>query len=133
LLQVAAETDDLEAVVSEGAGMRSVREAVELNGSERLVAAPVFALVTAATAIFASDAPPPSLTDLSAEITEPAFFIYATPGQGGEQLTREYYEAAKGPKELWAAEGGHTHAITAEPAEYERRVVAFLDRALLEE
>jgi dienelactone hydrolase len=133
LLQVAAETDDLEAVVSEGAGMRSVREAVHLSGSERLAAVPVFALVTAATAAFTSDLPPRSLTDLSAEITEPALFIYATPGQGGEQLTREYYEAAKGPKELWAAEGGHTHAITAEPAEYERRVVAFFNRALLDE
>jgi fermentation-respiration switch protein FrsA (DUF1100 family) len=104
-----------------------------LSGSERLAAVPVFALVTAATAAFTSDLPPRSLTDLSAEITEPAFFIYATPGQGGEQLTREYYEAAKGPKELWAADGGHTHAITEEPAEYERRVVAFFDRALLNE
>jgi uncharacterized protein len=133
LLQLAAETDDLEAVVSEGAGMRSVREAVHLSGSERFAATPVFAFVTVAAAAFTSDLPPRSLTDLSAEITEPVFFIYATPGQGGEQLTREYYEAAKGPKELWAAEGGHTHAITEEPEEYERRVVAFFDRALLKE
>jgi uncharacterized protein len=132
LLQAAAETDDLQAVVSEGAGMRSVREAVHLGGSDKWVATPVFALTTVGTATFASDLPPRSLTDLSAEISEPVFFIYATPGQGGEELTRKYYEAAKGPKELWAAEGGHTHAITAEPAEYERRVVAFFDRSLLE-
>ena len=38
MLQEAAETDDLKAVVSEGAGMRSVREAVDLTGSERWVA-----------------------------------------------------------------------------------------------
>jgi len=36
LLQAAAETDDLRAVVSEGAGFRSVREAVDLPGSARL-------------------------------------------------------------------------------------------------
>jgi len=132
LLQFAAETDDLKAVVSEGAGIRSVREATELTGSERLVAVPVFALVTGATAVFASDLPPPSLTDLSAEISVPVFFIYATPGQGGESLSRTYYEAAHQPKEIWAAEGGHTGAFSAEPDEYERRVVGFFDDNLLE-
>jgi uncharacterized protein len=132
LLQTAAETDELKAIVSEGAGIRSVREAVELSGAEKWVLTPVTALSTVATAIFASDLPPRGLTDLSAEITEPVFFIYATPGQGGEKLTRKYHEAAKGPKEIWAAEGGHIGAITSEPAEYERRVVAFFDRSLLE-
>jgi fermentation-respiration switch protein FrsA (DUF1100 family) len=132
MLQTAAETDDLKAVVSEGAGIRSVREAVELDGSERVLAAPMFGLVTAATAIFASDLPPRGLTALSGEITEPAFFVYATPGQGGESLTPKYYEAAKGPKELWAADGGHTGAIDAEPEEYERRIVEFFDTNLLE-
>ena len=130
LLQAAAETDELKAVVSEGAGIRSIHEAVDLTGSDRFVAIPMFGLVTAATAIFTSDLPPRGLTDLSAEISEPVFFIYATPGQGGESLTPTYYEAAQGPKELWAAEGGHTGAINAEPEEYERRVVSFFDRTL---
>jgi dienelactone hydrolase len=133
LLQAAAEGDDLAAVVSEGAGIRSVREGVHVSGAERWVSAPVSALTTAATAVFASDLPPRGLTDLSAEIEEPVFFIYATPGQGGESLNRTYYDAAHEPKEIWAAEGGHTGALTAEPEEYERRVVAFFDRNLLEE
>ena len=98
----AAETDDLKAVVSEGAGIRSVREAVDLTGSERWFAVPVFALVTGA-AIFASDLPPPGLKELSAEISAPVFFIYATPGQGGESLSRTFYEAANQPKQIWAA------------------------------
>ena len=131
MLQESAETDDLKAVVSEGAGIRSVREAVDLTGSERWSTVPVFALVTGAAAVFASDLPPPGLKDLSAEISAPVFFIYATPGQGGESLTQTFYEAASGPKELWAAEGGHTGAIDAEPQEYERRVVGFFDDALL--
>ena len=88
-------------------------------------------LTTAATAAFTSDLPPPSLKDLSAEITIPVFFIHSTPGQGGENLTPTYYEAASEPKELWAAKGGHIGAIDAEPQEYERRVVAFFDDALL--
>jgi hypothetical protein len=63
---------------------------------------------------------------------EPALFVYATPGQGGEVLNPTYYEAAKGPKELWEADGGHTGAIEAEPEEYERRIVELFDRNLLE-
>jgi uncharacterized protein len=132
LLQTAAETDELKAVVSEGAGMRSVREAVHLSGTDKIVATPVFAIVTAGTAVFASDLPPRGLTDLSAEITQPVLFIHATPGQGGETLTEKYYDAAKGPKEYWAAPGGHTGAIDAAPEEYERRVVGFFDRTLLD-
>ena len=132
LLQAAAETNELQAVVSEGAGIRSVREAVDLPGWDSWITTGVIGLTTAATAAFTSDLPPRGLTDLSAEIAAPVLFIYATPGQGGENLTATYYEAANEPKELWAAEGGHTGAIDAEPDEYERRVVGFFNRSLLE-
>ena len=132
MLQAAAEGAALGAVVSEGAGIRSVREAVELSGFERWLSTAVFAVSTVSTAVFASDLPPPSLTDLSAEIPAPVFFIYATPGQGGESLNPTYYEAASGPKEIWAAEGGHTGALAAEPEEYERRVTGFFDDNLVE-
>jgi dienelactone hydrolase len=130
MLQAAAETDELKAVVSEGAGIRSFREAADLTGAERWTTMPVWSLTTVGTALFASDLPPRDLKDLSSEITVPVLFIYATPGQGGENLTPTYYEAASEPKELWAAEGGHTGAIDAEPEEYERRVVGFFDDAL---
>jgi poly(3-hydroxybutyrate) depolymerase len=131
MLQEAAETDGLNAVVSEGAGIRSIREAVHVDGAEKLVYSWLFGLTTVGTAVFTSNLPPRSLTDLSAEITEPVLFIHATPGQGGETLTEKYYEAAAGPKEYWSAPGGHTGAIDAAPEEYERRVVAFFDRWLL--
>lgn len=130
LLQAAAETGEIKALVSEGAGIRSVREALELEGTDRLVAAPLTAVLTLGTAVFSNQLPPRSLTDLSAEISQPVFFIYASPGQGGENLNPAYYEAAKQPKIIWKAEGGHTGAITAEPEEYERRVVGFFDRTL---
>jgi hypothetical protein len=132
MLQAAAETDELKAIISEGAGIRSVRDAADLTGAERWTTMPVWSLTTAGTALFASDLPPRALADLSTEISEPALFIYATPGQGGENLTPTYYEAARGPKQLWAADGGHTGAIDAEPQEYERRVVGFFDDALLD-
>jgi uncharacterized protein len=132
LLQAAAETDDLQAVVSEGAGFRSVREAVDLPGSARFIAVPILALATASTAIFTSDLPPRGLTELSSEIHVPVFFIHASSGQGGESLNPTYYEAANQPKEIWSVDSGHAGALSAEPEEYEWRVVAFFDGALLE-
>ena len=62
------------------------------------------------------------------------FLIYAVPGQGGEaELNETFYEAAGEPRELWLVPGaGHTGGIEAQPEEYERRVVGFFDRALLE-
>jgi uncharacterized protein len=131
MLQEAAETDGIKAVVSEGAGVRSVREAVHVDGAEKMAYAWLFGLTTLGTTVFTSNLPPRSLTDLSAQITEPVLFIHATPGGGGETLTEKYYEAAKGPKEYWAAPGGHTGAMDAAPEEYERRVVGFFDRHLL--
>jgi uncharacterized protein len=42
--------------------------------------------------------------------------------------TRRIFRTATGPKELWEVPGAdHASAIGAEPAEYERRVITFLD------
>jgi uncharacterized protein len=130
MLEEAAENEELKAVVSEGAGIRSVREAVHVDGAEKVVVTWAFGLVTAGTAVWTSNLPPADLDELSAKIRQPVLFIHATPGQGGEKLTERYYEAAKGPKEYWAAPGGHTGAIDAAPGEYERRVVSFFDRTI---
>ena len=133
LLQTAAESDAVKAVVSEGAGIRSVREALLTPDPERLLAVPVWAGTTVATAVFSNTAPPPNLESLVSRIApRPVFLIFATKGQGGEQLSSDFHEAAREPKELWEIpEATHTGGITARPAEYEQRVIAFFDRALL--
>jgi fermentation-respiration switch protein FrsA (DUF1100 family) len=129
MLETAAETDALKAVVSEGAGIRSVREASESSWD----AIPIWAGITAATAVFSDDAPPPNLNDLVERIApRPVFFIYATGGQGGEELSQDYYESAGDPKDVWEVPvGGHVGGAEARPREYERRVVGFFDQALL--
>jgi fermentation-respiration switch protein FrsA (DUF1100 family) len=134
MLEAAAETGDLAAVVSEGAGYRSIREASQLSGAADRVLLPQTALITAWTAIFANEGPPPSLEDLVPRISPNAvFFVYTRPGQGGEGLNPAYYEAAMEPKALWEVPGAdHTGGIDAQPQEYERRVVAFFDRELLD-
>jgi uncharacterized protein len=135
LLEAAAETDGLRAVVSEGAGIRSLREALELRGVSQWLTAPYWAITSAATSVFAGRLPPPSLEDLVSRIApRPIFLVHAAHGQGGEELNPDYFAAAGDPKELWRIpDGGHTGGIEARSGEYERRVVGFFDRALLGE
>jgi predicted acyl esterase len=132
LLEAAATGDDLKAVVCEGAGIRSVKESWELNGPERWPALPLWAATTAGVALFSYSTPPASLKDLVPRISpRPILFIYAEQGQGGEQLTPEYYDAAREPKQLWRTAGSHVGGYNADPEEYARRVTTFFDQALL--
>ena len=129
LLEAAAESDDLKAVVSDGAGIRSVREASLIWS-----AVPIWASLTVGTAVFSGHAPPPNLNDVVDRISpRPVFFIYASSGQGGEELSQDYYESARQPKLVWKVPGAtHTNGIEARPREYERRMVGFFDEALLD-
>ena len=137
LLEAAAQSTGLKAVVSEGAGIR-VGEGLDSTGvssAERLLWKPVSYVMTAATSVFSNQGPPPATVDRIGQIAPSAvFLIYADPGSGGENTRQpEYYAAAGEPKELWLVPGSeHTGGLKADPREYERRVVAFLDRALLE-
>jgi hypothetical protein len=131
LLQTAARTDELKAVVSEGAGIRSAREASEQDGLEKWLALPFWSATTAGTAVFGNKSPPANLNDLVQEIAPRAtYLIYAERGQGGEELSATFYESAGRPKALWKTDSGHTGGLEAEPVEYERRVVGFFDRYL---
>jgi hypothetical protein len=131
MLEAAAGNPGLRAVVSEGAGERSVRESL-LHGARGWLALPEAAVRTTALAIMSGTAPPPALDDAVARIAPRAvFLIHAARGAGGEELNRVFLRAAGEPKSIWQAPGGHTGAFAASPREYERRVIAFFDRTLL--
>jgi dienelactone hydrolase len=129
LLEAAAESDDLKAVISDGAGIRSAREASLMPS-----ALPIWAGLTVGTAVFSGHLPPPNLNDVVDRISpRPVLFIYAERGQGGEELSQDFYESAKEPKSVWQVPGAsHTNGIEARPREYERRMIGFFDEALLE-
>ena len=131
MLQAAAESDGLRAVVSEGAGIRSLKELRGIGGIEPWLARPVIAMSTLSTAVFSNQMPPVALHELVGDIDVPVFLIYASNGHGGEMLSEQYYDLAHEPKELWEIDGAHMGGFDAEPAEYERRVVGFFDEALL--
>jgi uncharacterized protein len=133
MLHTAAGTDDLAAVVSEGAGARVISEELDdLSGVEKWFALPHFVTKTAALTVLSNHGPPSNLTKLIPRIApRPVFLINAAEGEVDDK-TPEYYEAAGEPKLRWAVpEGGHTDGITARPRQYERKVVAFFNRALL--
>jgi pimeloyl-ACP methyl ester carboxylesterase len=132
LLEAAAQSDAFAAVVSEGAGLRIGEGADLMKGIERL-ATPSFTVLTLATTLFSNHAPPPPLAERIGQIApRPVFLIYADPGMGGEAERQPgYYAAAREPKQMWKVPGAsHTGGIDAQPAEFERRVIAFLDGAL---
>jgi hypothetical protein len=132
MLEAAARSPGLRAVVSEGAGIRSAREA-----GERADAGPLeqlgMALQTAGVVLFSNESVPPNLVELMDEIApRPVLLIYAADGQGGEELNEQYFEAAEEPKQLWqVTAGGHVGSQEAKPEKFERRVIGFFDRALL--
>jgi hypothetical protein len=134
LIRAAAVSDAFEAIVSEGASGQSVRDGFA-NGelSTDLLAE---GAVTLATALFASALPPPSLKSEVPKIgPRAAFFVYGEKGQGGTETkpNRGFYEAASEPKQIWEVPNGqHIAGITTEPDQYERRVIAFFDRTLLQ-
>jgi uncharacterized protein len=132
MLEAAARSHGLKAVVSEGAGERSFREFLDITRSGKWLAAPQYLMISAGTSLFTGHAPPPSLADLVKRISAPVFFVYGEHGQDGERnLNPTYYAHTRAPKQIWEVPGsGHVGGLDARPKEYERRVVGFFDRTL---
>ena len=91
--------------------------------------------MTAALTVFSNHGPPPPIVNRIGRIApRSVFLIYAEHGIGGEDVRQpKYYAAAGEAKAIWRVAGAnHTGGIEAQPAEYEQRVIAFFDRALLQ-
>ena len=139
MLEAAASNRGLKAVVSEGAGIRSVREALLRRGPSPLELAlqyPQDLVQTVSVWLLGGEPIPISLKNASLLIAPRAtFFIYGEDGQEVEKAVNPvYYDAAFSPKAIWMVPGaGHTQGIETQPEEYERLVVGFFDRVLLGE
>jgi uncharacterized protein len=131
LLETAAHTDRLRAVVSEGAGGRTYKEDLVTPGAAAWLGAPYFVMASVSTAVFSSTMPPASLKQLVEDIPpKPVFLIHAE----GEALNEVYFRSAGSPGNwrIWEVPGAsHIGGLDTRPEEYERRVTAFFDRALL--
>jgi uncharacterized protein len=133
LIETAAETDDLAAVVSDGAGARSYNEDKDHDerGLNKVLGTLVSVTKTASIAVFSNQAPPEGLKELAGRTEQPLLLISAPNSGHGEELNRGYAEAAGDNATLWELpDAGHVGGIDERPEEYERRVIGFFDRAL---
>jgi hypothetical protein len=135
-LQAAAHSEDIQAVVSEGATARSGGElrSVPGNGFGPIA---INSVITPGIAVFSNATPPPHLIDLVDDIAPRSLFVIHAPDiAAGEErrFNTAFYRAAREPKAIWGVPGaGHVGAQDARPREYERRVTRFFDQALREE
>jgi dienelactone hydrolase len=133
MIEAAAESSALKAIVSEGGSARSVRDLVA-NPGNGLLAVLANVVTTASTAVFTNDLPPADLESLVPRVSGAIFFMYGEHGQAAEEpANTSFYAVAHEPKEIWKIPGAkHMGGADAQPAEYERRIVRFFDRALLD-
>ena len=132
LLQTAAHTPTLRAVVSEGAGQRSLAEHLDnprVGKVQRWFTGML--AQTAAVAVLSNSTPPDGLADLVPQIAPRQVLLIQARHGNPDEVLNEVYDRAAGPSsERWVAQGSHTGALAAAPTEYQRRVVGFFDRTL---
>jgi alpha/beta superfamily hydrolase len=127
MVQLAAERSDLRATVADGAAMRTYQDVHDVYGLDAAAAVmvPEFAAIRALTGMEHG----PSLQSLVARIANPLLLVSAG---AAEERFNHGFKAAGGPNTLlWELpDGHHTGTLRERPAEYEQRVVGFLDGAL---
>ena len=133
MLTAAGEGAQLHAVASEGAGFRSADDLLLVHDARTLSQAFSTAATFTIARVFSGARPPAPLHELVERIAPtPLLLMQAEHGLGGEERNAVYFEHAGQPKSYWLIKGSsHTGGLDARPAEYERRVVGFFDRALL--
>ena len=134
MIEAAAESRALKAIVTEGAApARSATTLVNPGGSGRRSS--VTGVATAATALFTNNLPPADAREPRAEDRDRAvFFVYGEQGQPTRSPpTTASTSRARAEGDLGGRRTPSTsNGAEAHPKEYERRIVAFFDRALLE-
>lgn len=133
LIEAAAESGDFGAIVSEGAGARSVKDVLDRPGTPSALDLWFWSVVTPATGILTDRMPPRSVHDLTDEVSPTALLlVYGERGQPQEiAMNPEFYDAAGEPKLIWEVpESAHIDGIDAQPEEYERRLIDFFDTYL---
>jgi uncharacterized protein len=128
LIEVAAEREDLAAVVADGAAVGSFEDGQHLSGIT--IETPPTWLIFTTIRVLSGDRPGPPLEDLIARVRSPTLLVSA--GTGVERDFNVLYEnAARGPVVHWnLPDAHHTDAVYEHRAEYEQRVVSFYDDAL---
>jgi pimeloyl-ACP methyl ester carboxylesterase len=130
VLQAAARSDAIRAVVAEGSGYHTFEDwRLALGSSEWFLIPGDWAFFKTGELLSGIPSAPP-LTTLVPQIS-PTPLLLISAGQDNV-FGRAYYQLAGEPKAWWErAEAGHIDALFVHPEEYGRRVIGFFDEALL--
>lgn len=132
VLQAAANTDKIKAVVAEGSGYRMVEEWLLAPEAPGKILAPGQWIFFKTGEILSGVPQAAPLPELIAEIAPTPLLLISAGADN--QINQIYYESAREPKTLWArAESGHIDGLFSHPEEYEERVTTFFDGALFAE
>ena len=129
MIDSAATHDELDAVVADGAALRTLEDARRID-SRITPSTPSGWLMFQAVRAFTGSTPSRPLEDLVAESTAPLLLISA--GTAIERDANVLFErAADGRAEHWnVPDAKHTGIARSHPAAYQHRVITFFDREL---
>lgn len=136
MLAAASRNRGLKAVVSDGAGIRSVLEMPALDrlgAFEKVILYPRELVLTVSLWLLGGEPIPPALQDAVPFVApRPLLFIYGQDAGGIERAANPaYYSAARSPKAVWEVPGAdHAQGMQAQPALYERQMLGFFERSL---
>ena len=135
MLEAAAADPRLAAVVSEGAGTRTLAEEL-IDFSPTTVIRGFHTMVAKHLGIrlFSNESPPPSLIDVLPRVApRPVLLIWATDSRNREAINTLYRQLIGPSATSWPmSDVDHMKGLQTRPEEYERRVLAFFDAALLD-
>ncbi len=132
-IRAAAQMDTIKAVVGDDPGFVKIEDAPPVNSLFERIVYGVNWLDARGVEWRTGVIAPPGIVEVIGRISPRPLLLIATGQDLGRRLIRHFYERAKEPKELWEIpETVHGGQFAARPEEYEKRVAAFFDEALLE-
>lgn len=133
LLGAASRYPELQAIVSDGASQRSVEEYTALDYQRPLYRNFTVRVLYFSVGLFSGDEPPLPISDSIQAAAETRFLFIAGDDNNTEVDYNEFFrQLTDGRSQLWVAPRvGHVGAFGKYQEEYEQRVVAFFETALL--
>jgi pimeloyl-ACP methyl ester carboxylesterase len=133
VLDGASQDTPISAVVADGAGVRSVKEMLDLRVTwKSALATSWVASINVSTMALSGGGLPPAIGDRVSSIQAPTLYIASTHEPEERELNRTWFGRTNAPKELWAVDAPHTGGLRTFPDEYAERVLSFFEQNLLE-
>jgi pimeloyl-ACP methyl ester carboxylesterase len=133
-MRATAEYEQIKAIIADDPGFVSVDDAPNPTNTKEGFLYFVSWLDGHCVSLWTGIPIPPGVTEIMGGISPRPIMFIDTGQAEARVLVRHYYELAAEPKELWEIpETFHGGQFEARPEEYEEKMIAFFDAALLDE